>query len=84
MVFSRSGGGRAGLLGRGWNAPPEANLAFKKSNEGNNGVIAMIDLLVADLDLCTCLSSAVPASWISFIIFVKCIFYFYARGFRRV
>jgi hypothetical protein len=30
--------------------PPEANLAFKKSNEENNGVIAMIDILVADLD----------------------------------
>merc|ERR1719231_388443 len=30
--------------------PPEANLAFKKSGEENNGVIAMIDLLIADLD----------------------------------
>merc|ERR1719460_2363428 len=30
--------------------PPEANLAFKKSSQGSNGVIAMIDLLIADLD----------------------------------
>jgi len=30
--------------------PPEANLAFKKSGEESNGVIAMIDLLIADLD----------------------------------
>merc|ERR1719271_1286232 len=30
--------------------PPEANLAYKKSGEDSNGVIAMIDLLVADLD----------------------------------
>merc|ERR1719506_160311 len=30
--------------------PPEANLAYKKSGEESNGVIAMIDLLVADLD----------------------------------
>merc|ERR1719473_501079 len=30
--------------------PPEANLAYKKSGEQSNGVIAMIDLLVADLD----------------------------------
>merc|ERR550537_2010255 len=30
--------------------PPEANLAFKKSSEESNGVIAMIDLLVADID----------------------------------
>merc|ERR1712224_953446 len=30
--------------------PPEANLAYKKSGESSNGVIAMIDLLVADLD----------------------------------
>jgi septal ring factor EnvC (AmiA/AmiB activator) len=29
---------------------PEANLAYKKSGEGSNGVIAMIDLLVADID----------------------------------
>merc|ERR1719191_1038942 len=30
--------------------PPEANLAYKKSGEESNGVMAMIDLLVADLD----------------------------------
>merc|ERR1719353_1597581 len=30
--------------------PPEANLAYKKSGEGGGGVIAMIDLLVADID----------------------------------
>merc|ERR1719396_330693 len=30
--------------------PPEANLAYKKSGESSNGVMAMIDLLVADLD----------------------------------
>jgi hypothetical protein len=30
--------------------PPEANLAYKKSGEQSNGVIAMIDLLVADID----------------------------------
>merc|ERR1719440_2551524 len=30
--------------------PPEANLAYKKSGEESNGVLAMIDLLVADLD----------------------------------
>jgi len=30
--------------------PPEANLAYKKSGEEGGGVIAMIDLLVADLD----------------------------------
>merc|ERR1719221_1707738 len=30
--------------------PPEANLAYKKSGQSSNGVIAMIDLLVADLD----------------------------------
>jgi len=30
--------------------PPEANLAYKKSGEDSNGVIAMVDLLVADLD----------------------------------
>merc|ERR1719408_547428 len=30
--------------------PPEANLAFKKSSEESNGVIAMIDLLIADID----------------------------------
>merc|ERR1719407_268039 len=30
--------------------PPEANLAYKKSGEESNGVIAMIDLLIADLD----------------------------------
>jgi len=30
--------------------PPEANLAYKKSGEKSNGVIAMIDLLIADLD----------------------------------
>merc|ERR1719502_1815239 len=30
--------------------PPEANLAFKKSGQESNGVISMIDLLIADLD----------------------------------
>merc|ERR1719408_873216 len=30
--------------------PPEANLAYKKSGEDSNGVLAMIDLLVADID----------------------------------
>jgi chromosome segregation ATPase len=30
--------------------PPEANLAFKKSGQASNGVIAMIDILIADLD----------------------------------
>jgi len=30
--------------------PPEANLAYKKSGESSNGVIAMIDLLVADVE----------------------------------
>merc|ERR1719271_979090 len=30
--------------------PPGANLAYKKSGEESNGVIAMIDLLVADVD----------------------------------
>merc|ERR1712232_869799 len=30
--------------------PPEANLAFKKSGQASNGVIAMVDLLIADLD----------------------------------
>merc|ERR1719428_1885432 len=30
--------------------PPEANLAYKKSGEESNGVMAMIDALVADLD----------------------------------
>jgi hypothetical protein len=30
--------------------PPEANLAYKKSGEHSNGVIAMIDLIVADVD----------------------------------
>merc|ERR1719169_325313 len=30
--------------------PPEANLAYKKSSEAGGGVIAMIDLLKADLD----------------------------------
>jgi chromosome segregation ATPase len=29
---------------------PEANLAYKKSGESSNGVIAMIDLIVADVD----------------------------------
>jgi chromosome segregation ATPase len=29
---------------------PEANLAYKKSGEGGGGVIAMIDLLVAEID----------------------------------
>merc|ERR1711924_548708 len=30
--------------------PPEANLAYKKSGEESGGVIAMIDLLIADID----------------------------------
>merc|ERR1719160_140354 len=30
--------------------PPEANLAYKKSGEESNGVIAMIDTIVADVD----------------------------------
>merc|ERR1719146_44222 len=30
--------------------PPEANLAYKKSGEGSNGVLAMVDRLVADID----------------------------------
>jgi septal ring factor EnvC (AmiA/AmiB activator) len=30
--------------------PPEANLAYKKSGQESNGVIAMVDLLIADLD----------------------------------
>merc|ERR1719311_32675 len=30
--------------------PPEANLAYKKSSESGTGVIAMIDLLKADLE----------------------------------
>jgi septal ring factor EnvC (AmiA/AmiB activator) len=30
--------------------PPEANLAYKKSGEESGGVIAMVDLLVADID----------------------------------
>merc|ERR1719436_1037287 len=30
--------------------PPEANLAYKKSGQESGGVIAMIDLLIADLD----------------------------------
>jgi len=30
--------------------PPEANLAYKKSGEESGGVIALIDLLVADVD----------------------------------
>merc|ERR1719181_2274198 len=30
--------------------PPEANLAYKKSGGESNGVIALIDLLIADLD----------------------------------
>jgi len=30
--------------------PPEANLAYKKSGGSSNGVIALIDLLIADLD----------------------------------
>jgi len=30
--------------------PPEANLAYKKSGEESNGVIAMIDMIVADVD----------------------------------
>lgn len=30
--------------------PPAANLAYKKSGEESGGVIAMIDLLVADID----------------------------------
>merc|ERR1719456_1774069 len=49
----------AGIAGTGISAaqvnvapppPPEANLAYKKSGESSNGVLAMIDLLVADLD----------------------------------
>merc|ERR1711865_140184 len=31
-------------------AAPEANLAYKKSGESSNGVIAMIDLIVADVE----------------------------------
>merc|ERR1719321_2083802 len=31
--------------------PPEANLAYKKSGEESGGVMAMIDLLFADLDI---------------------------------
>jgi septal ring factor EnvC (AmiA/AmiB activator) len=31
-------------------AAPEANLAYKKSGESSNGVVAMIDLIVADVD----------------------------------
>jgi septal ring factor EnvC (AmiA/AmiB activator) len=30
--------------------PPEANLAYKKGGESSNGVLAMIDTIVADLD----------------------------------
>merc|ERR550537_1991781 len=30
--------------------PPEANLAYKKGGEESNGVIAMIDLIIADVD----------------------------------
>merc|ERR1719456_1618106 len=30
--------------------PPDANLAYKKSGEESGGVIAMIDLLIADID----------------------------------
>jgi septal ring factor EnvC (AmiA/AmiB activator) len=30
--------------------PPEANLAYNKSGESSNGVLAMIDTIVADLD----------------------------------
>merc|ERR1712217_849572 len=30
--------------------PPEANLAYKKSGQESGGVIAMIDLLIADID----------------------------------
>merc|ERR1719174_3317347 len=30
--------------------PPEANLAYKKSGEDSNGVIAMVDKLMADID----------------------------------
>jgi len=30
--------------------PPEANLEYKKSGESSNGVMAMIDLIVADVD----------------------------------
>jgi DNA repair exonuclease SbcCD ATPase subunit len=30
--------------------PPKADLAFKKSGQSSNGVIAMIDLLIADID----------------------------------
>merc|ERR1719440_759312 len=49
----------AGIAGTGISAaqvnaapppPPEANLAYKKSGESSNGVIAMLDLMIADLD----------------------------------
>merc|ERR1719269_74361 len=49
----------AGIAGTGISAaqdqaapppPPEANLAYKKSGESSNGVIAMIDMIVADVD----------------------------------
>jgi len=49
----------AGIAGTGISAaqvnaapppPPEANLAYKKSGEESGGVMAMIDLLVADID----------------------------------
>merc|ERR1719440_953831 len=49
----------AGIAGTGISAaqvnaapppPPEANLAYKKSGESSNGVIAMVDLMIADLD----------------------------------
>merc|ERR1719440_2277992 len=47
-------GGIAGTgIGLAQVAPPpapEANLAYKKSGESSNGVLAMIDLLVADID----------------------------------
>jgi len=30
--------------------PPAADMSYKKSGESSNGVIAMIDLLIADID----------------------------------
>jgi len=39
-----------GLMQEAPPPPPEANLAYKKSREAGGGVIAMIDLLKADLD----------------------------------
>jgi len=39
-----------GQVGAAPPPPPEADLSYKKSGEDSNGVIAMIDLLVADID----------------------------------